>query len=501
MDNLLLEKTISHLYENGRMTIGKLKERIKLSSLFTLNESKITDGKEILLSYSVNENKLLIANNKSDIKQGCKSIKEFIKTLEENKDSCFNSLNGLEHNINRMNTEDQKDIFGDNNKIYYKVKVLFFPNDGYDYNTNYIMPLDEGHCQYDEKGKEILSEITIKLNKFNSHISEWQKRSRSEKYMNESAAYEKLLELHNKEYVNIANSNINNCLNNVNSYINNDNFKLHDESSINDYMLSRTYMLLNNMLDSSKTSPYDSIAKMNIAKKVLGVNGISYYDLGNVLNPDQLSYVKDNILNHDSKKEFLNTAIKPLEDTLIEYSVNVLKSSKSILLLENSLNYKSYSKLLENSLKFIESSRNLKTLKNELLNLRFIDKQMSKKKKPFYYDGKKCILDNNYKPIRELLKLLSPLTDNTDKQIITENILNDIIIEDIKKRGNKHCLISIKSRRNLGCYSSEEGAKERERQVNYFKHRKKKSTKKESSSVGGGGMEFGAVQKIEPEQQ
>lgn len=497
MNNLLLEKSISHLYENGKMTIGKLKEKIKLSSLFTLNEFKITEGKELLFSYSVNENKLLVADNKSQIKENTKSIKEYIKTLEEDKDICLNSLNYLEDNINRMNTEDQKDLFGENNKIYYKIKMLFTPNDGNNYNTNFIVPLDEGHCQYDENGKPLLTEFTFKLSKFNTHISEWQKRSRSEKFMNESAAYQKLLELYNKEYVNIATNNINNSLNGINSYINNDNFKLNDESSINDYMLSRSYMLLNNMLDSSKTAPYDSIAKMNIAKKVLGVNGISYHDLGNVLNPEQMSYVKDNILNHDSRREFLNTAIKPLENTIIEYAINVLKSNKSILLLENSLNYKSYNKIIENSLKFIESNRSFKTLKNELLNLRFIDKQISKKKKPFYYDGKKYTLDNNYKPIKELLNLLKPLNENIDKQIITENILNDIIIEDIIKRGNKYCLISKKTNKNLGCYTSIAGAKQREKEVQYFKHK----SKKESSTVGGGSIQFAAAEKIKPEQQ
>lgn len=497
MNNLLLEKSISHLYENGRMTIGKLKEKIKLSSMFNLKEDNIVEGKELLLSYSINENKLLISDKKTNIKQNSKSIKEYIKTLQENKESCYGSLSYLEENINRMSSEEQKDIFGDTDKIYYKIKVLYFPDDGQNYNTNFVSTLEEGHCQYDQSGKLILTELVIKLNKFNSYLREWQKRSRAEKYINESVAYDKLLELYNKEYVNIANNNINNSLNTVNSYINNDNFKLSDDSSINDYMLSRTYVLLNSMLDNSKFAPYDSIAKMNIAKKILGVNGISYYDLNKVLNPEQMYYIKDNVLNHDSRKEFLNTAIKPLENTLIEYAINILKSSKSILLLENSVNYKSYNKILENRLKFIESNKSLKTLKNELMNLRFIDRQMSKKKKPIYYDGKKCILDNNYKPIKELLNLLSPINENAEKQIITEKVLNGIILENIQKRNNKYCLISKKSRKNLGCYSSLDSAKKREKQVSFFKNK----TKKESSSVAGGDMQASVINNLEPEQR
>lgn len=47
----------------------------------------------------------------------------------------------------------------------------------------------------------------------------------------------------------------------------------------------------------------------------------------------------------------------------------------------------------------------------------------------------------------------------------------------IEKRGNKYCLMSQTKdkkgkRKNLGCYSSKEGALKRERQVNWFKHKK-----------------------------
>jgi hypothetical protein len=41
----------------------------------------------------------------------------------------------------------------------------------------------------------------------------------------------------------------------------------------------------------------------------------------------------------------------------------------------------------------------------------------------------------------------------------------------IKKEGNKWCLYSHDGSKNLGCYDSEEGAKKRERQVQYFKHK------------------------------
>jgi hypothetical protein len=47
----------------------------------------------------------------------------------------------------------------------------------------------------------------------------------------------------------------------------------------------------------------------------------------------------------------------------------------------------------------------------------------------------------------------------------------DNIEEHIVKSGSKYCLKSKKTGRNLGCYPSKSGAKKRERQVQYFKHK------------------------------
>lgn len=44
----------------------------------------------------------------------------------------------------------------------------------------------------------------------------------------------------------------------------------------------------------------------------------------------------------------------------------------------------------------------------------------------------------------------------------------------IRKKGSKYELVSKKTGRNLGTYSTKAGAQKRERQVEYFKHRKGK---------------------------
>ena len=54
-------------------------------------------------------------------------------------------------------------------------------------------------------------------------------------------------------------------------------------------------------------------------------------------------------------------------------------------------------------------------------------------------------------------------------------MLDELITEIIRKTDGKYCLYSKKKtkagkRRKLGCYSSKAGVKQREREVQYFKH-------------------------------
>ncbi len=62
-------------------------------------------------------------------------------------------------------------------------------------------------------------------------------------------------------------------------------------------------------------------------------------------------------------------------------------------------------------------------------------------------------------------------------EILFEELLDEIITETIRKVDGKYCLFSKKTnpktgkKRNLGCYGSKSGAEQREREVQYFKHK------------------------------
>jgi hypothetical protein len=487
VENLLFERSIKSLYENGKLSFKDLKETLSKTSNFILEKQDLPKGKKVLLSYNINEGKLLIANNPSEIKQGYKKINEYIKTCENLKEEIYYSLNNLEKNISSMNQEDQENIFGPDNNIFYKIEIVLKPDNAFNYNTKHFNVLPDGHGEYDKSGKMIVKEVTIQVNKFNDLLTEWQNKLKYENYTNEVAAIRKLREHENQEYYNYAVNKIDNSLSNTNSYIGNSKFVLGDDSTIDDYILSRVYILLNALLEKSNTGSYNPLSKMNIAKRVLGIKGIGSQDIYNKLEVPQREYIRNNILNDFSKKEILKNAIKPIEEIIINYSINLLKTIQAYMLLTNNTSFNRLNKQINNSINYINTSNSFLGLKNELKNLKHLDKYTNNKEFSFYYDGEIYKPSGFYKPINELLNVFKPFTESSlEKKIIDENNIEKIINETITKRGNKYCLLSKKTKRNLGCYNTKQAARNREKQINYFKSVKEMSTAGGASSAAQG---------------
>ena len=487
VENLLFERSIRSLYENGKLSFKNLKEALSKTSNFVLEKQELPKGKKVLLSYNIKEGKLLIANNPSEIKEKYKNINEYLKTCENLKEEIFYSLNNLEKNINSMNQEEQESIFGSDNNIFYTIEIILKPDNAFNYNTKHFNVLPDGHGEYDKSGKMIVKEVTIQVNKFNDLLTEWQNKLKYENYTNEVAAIRKLREHENQEYYNYAVNKIDNSLSNTNSYIGNSKFVLGDDSTIDDYILSRVYILLNALLEKSNTGSYNPLSKMNIAKRVLGIKGIGSQDIYNKLEVPQREYIRNNILNDFSKKEILKNAIKPIEEIIINYSINLLKTIQAYMLLTNNTSFNRLNKQINNSINYINTSNSFLGLKNELKNLKHLDKYTNNKEFSFYYDGEVYKPSGFYKPINELLNVFKPFTESSlEKKVIDENNIEKIINETITKRGNKYCLLSKKTKRNLGCYNSKQAVRNREKQINYFKSVKEMSTAGGASSAAQG---------------
>ena len=74
INNLLTEGAVAghmnHIYDNGEMTFGELKQMLAAAATGKLKGTEKTDGQNIFLSFDIKTNSAKAARNKGHIKQG-----------------------------------------------------------------------------------------------------------------------------------------------------------------------------------------------------------------------------------------------------------------------------------------------------------------------------------------------------------------------------------------------------------------------------------------------
>jgi cytidyltransferase-like protein len=221
-------------------------------------------------------------------------------------------------------------------------------------------------------------------------------------------------------------------LSNVNSLIKNDNLKLNDSSTIAEYMTARVYILINSILHKGKIKAFDPIAKKNITKRILGINGISVKDISTKVSKEQLEFVNQNLLSFTSRKEILKTAIAPIENIIKDFSLEVLKSFESAFIIDNQKENKAIKKELQNTIDEIhsaDSSESMSVLKRELTKIKRFEKtDTARKGFVFDYSGSDYKFSGNFTPVNQMLGIFKSgeqkeKLDESKKKTIKEEIV------------------------------------------------------------------------------
>lgn len=501
MTELLTEsKNIKNLYDNPDLTFSKIKEIFRAAADGKLEGTEKVDGQKILLSFSVNDGRIKCAKDKMQIISGGLDPIAFAKFLKTEKDTFnenlfFEGLKSFERAIQGLSEDKQIKLFGPDTNIYYSASIIA-PKEEIDqsvvsYDTKKIIIHDIGHNEYDRStGEKTSSPMADRINELRNIILNYQDSLKHENYSIEINAIKKLKGLSDKTPLNLAINKLNSIILSVNNSIKNDNLKLNDNSTIDDYMIARIYILLNSILSRAPSDMgiLSPVAKSNLAKKIFRVKGISIADIRNNLSPVQYEYVKNHILNNE--KGILQAAISPLEMLITDFSVDMLKHLNSAFIVDNSKEVQRLKQKIKNAIEEIETYgdyKDLIILKRQMHKLKSLDRVTTAAKGfVFDYDGTTYKFMGNFSPINNILNLFKKIKYNIEepnlKIHLNENLLVEEVIEEIiRKKGNKYCLLSKKTKRNLGCYKSKSGAKKREKQVNYFKHLK-------TEEAAGGGV-------------
>lgn len=462
MSQVIIE---SGLETKKDLTFSKIKEILTSACEVNLETTKLLTGQKVFMSFVDGKAKVII--NSSDKKTGGITAAQVSDRIsDKNKsDSLKNAVNAFEKIINSyISHQQQKEIFEeadtDNLKQEEKRYIYYFGFEIMDHSGNEMVNYDTktfilNHSEYKKidysTGKELpvdSNDASDRSNKLEKIINSAQDDRNSESHHDEISAFKRLNSLSDKVPLNTAINKINSLLSSVNDHINNDQLSLSDESSIDDFMLARVIVYINTIL-KHKNITVDPTVKVAIAKTVMGVGGISIVDISKKLDDKDKKYIKENIINPNSKKAIIKKSIYPLELIINNFTVDMLKGMKSLFILTKNKELIKLAKDIDFAIKNINNIADNETkniLKNEIRNLKKADSFSS------VNDGFTFILDNklykfngSYEPVGKLLSLLNY---KSEIEQLSENTfdINDIINEVLFHKKEKYSLLRKKKK-------------------------------------------------------
>ena len=134
MENkLLLEGAVAghmnHIYDNGEMTFGELKQLLQAIADGKVRGTEKTDGQNIFLSFNVKTGKAVAIRNKGHIKAGGLDLEAFDEFFSEHPSqslrfSFVEALEAFEDAIKQVDEDTQEKIFGPENNVYFNTEVM-----------------------------------------------------------------------------------------------------------------------------------------------------------------------------------------------------------------------------------------------------------------------------------------------------------------------------------------------------------------------------------------
>lgn len=131
---LLLEGAVAghmnHIYDNGEMTFGELKQLLQAAVDGKLRGTEKTDGQNVYLSFDVSTQRARAIRNKSHIRAGGLSVEEFDDFFSAHPNqalrySFVEALQTFENVIRELDKETQLKIFGrKEDNIYFNAEVM-----------------------------------------------------------------------------------------------------------------------------------------------------------------------------------------------------------------------------------------------------------------------------------------------------------------------------------------------------------------------------------------
>lgn len=386
-----------HLYENGNLTFGELKDVFKSASKGKLTGTEKTDGQNIKLSFNVKTQQAVGARNKTQIKSGGLTVEQmsefFASHPNPNLKLAFSdAVKIFEKAVKLLDIEQQIEFFGADSNIWYNAEVMDDrTRNVVNYDTRNLLIHRTGHAAYDRKTGGSLDDgdIDKKASRFMSFLEKVQNKVSEKRHSLLVNPIQNLKALDNKEALRVAFYKLDQTISKYN---------LSDSNTINNFLKAGMQDQLETFLPSE--------IKDIIINGVLNIVPIKKKELKQDLPKESKAEI-DRLIEEAVKLR--QTLIKPLEIIVTDFAAEMLKTLESIFILDNKKEAERLSQEVSVAIENIKSSDkqgDIEFLNRQLQKLKGVDTISSAVEGfAFSYKGTIYKFTGKFAPVNQILGL------------------------------------------------------------------------------------------------
>ena len=400
MTKLLLEGGVAghmnHLYDNGDLTFGKLKEIFTAASNGELQGTEKTDGQNLYISYSVKEGKAKAARNKGNIKAGGMDAQALAGKFADRgplTDAFVDAFATFEKAVQSLDPKTQMEIFGPENNIYYNAEIMDprTPN-VINYDTKTLLIHQVGHGWYDKETgvKDEEKDVSGNVKVLQSALEQMQQATAQDEYSVQINAVRQLEALADDIALNDAIQAIDAIMGKAG---------VDDGNTITEFMITQLMPLVTKI-------PVDEELQKGIIKRLLKIKGAPGLPQ---LSKGQTPEIKQQISALAKDKNLLPRIVRPLEIVIHDFGVEMLRGLQSAFILDNDKEVKRLQAETAKAIQAIENSGNedaLRILRLHMEKLKSAEQyDTATEGFVFDYEGVTYKFTGNFAPANQLLGL------------------------------------------------------------------------------------------------
>ena len=386
---------MNHLYDNGALKFGQLKEILKAASQGELTGTEKLDGMNLYVSYSVKEGKAKAVRNKTTLKAGGLDAEQLAAKFSGRGgvEKAFNTaFQNFERAVRGLDRQDQIDIFGGDAEIFYNSEVIDYRTiNVVNYSTTELVIHRVGHVRIDPRTRKVIDvDLSENLQKLISSMERMNKRVAKDNYRIQVGAIRQLEKFLSDEPLKNALSGIKQIQKT---------YGLDDDNHIND-------MIAANLVPHVKELPLSNEMKREVVLRLLNLKG--------ALGAPQITKglpkeIKTQVSSLIKNKQLFKDAVLPLEEVIHDFAIEALRAFESAFILDPSKNSETIRQAIEDvRLQVMNSGdeEQIKVLTKQLEKLKDVKTAHIGSSEGFVFVGPDNVtykLTGNFAPINQIL--------------------------------------------------------------------------------------------------